>query len=79
MPEDERASTPDRAEPAQDPKDERASPLGRGANPGTSVEGGPIAGTGIAGLHGHAVPHEKGGPDGMVTRENEDSVTTARE
>lgn len=81
LPEDRdgtRASAPDRAEPAQDPKDARASPLGRGANPGTSVEGGPIEATGIAGLHGANVPGERGGPDGMISRENEDSVPAAR-
>ena len=81
MPEERRttrASAPDRAEPAQDPRDARASPRGRGANPGTSVEGGPIEASGIGGLHGANVPGERGGPDGMVSRENEDSVPAAR-
>lgn len=58
--------------------DPHATPLGRGANPGTSVEGGPIAGSGIAGQHGHQVPGERGGPAGMADRENEDAKTTAR-
>lgn len=74
-----RASTPDRSDPSQDPKDRRGSPLGRGANPGTSVERGPLRGQGIAGPRGGNVPGEKGGASGLATRENEDSVQTSRE
>lgn len=59
-------------------KDKRASPLGRGANPGTSVEGGPIEAEGPGGLHGHQSPGAKGGPSGLVHRENEDAKTTSR-
>lgn len=75
----ERASTRERPEPAQDPAEARASPLGRGADPGTSAEIGPITRTGIAGAKGANVPGEKGGASGLVHRENEDSVTSARE
>lgn len=59
-------------------RDEKASPLGRGADPGTSVEGGSPDARGPAGPHGMNVPGEKGGPEGMLHRENEDAVPKAR-
>lgn len=61
-------------------KDDRSlSPLGRGADPGTSVEGGPIEGSGIGGQHGHQSANAKGGPEGVLHRENEDAVQSSRE
>lgn len=59
--------------------DEHVSPLGRGADPGTSVEGGPIEGSGIGGQHGHRSAGAKGGPEGILHRENEDAVQQARD
>lgn len=80
--EDARAARPDRPETTRAERDDpRASPVGRGANPGTSVETGPLTASGSggpAGLHGMGVPDEKGGPEGMLHRENEDSVPAAR-
>ena len=77
-----RASRADRPEPMRAERDDpRVSPLGRGANPGTSVEMGPLtdsANGSVAGQRGMGVPNERGGPDGMVSRENEDSVPAAR-
>lgn len=62
-------------------KDEggKLSPLGRGASPGTSVEGGPLTASGIAGQHGHQSANAKGGPGGMLHRENEDAVQSTRD
>lgn len=60
------------------PREDEASPLGRGANPGTSVEGGPVRAEGVAGQHGLASAKAKGGPEGMVHRENEDADQTTR-
>jgi hypothetical protein len=61
-------------------KDERnTSPLGRGADPGTSVESGPIEGVGPAGQHGHQSANAKGGPEGQLHRENEDAEQRSRE
>ncbi|HUR68615.1 MAG TPA: hypothetical protein VM370_05155 [Candidatus Thermoplasmatota archaeon] len=59
--------------------DDALSPLGRGADPGTSVEGGPIQASGPGGLHGAQTPRAKGGPEGMLHRENEDAVQSARD
>ena len=59
--------------------DEAPSPLGRGADPGTSVEGGPISAKGPGGQHGHQSASAKGGPEGMLHRENEDAVQSSRE
>ena len=75
-----RAPRPEEAEPRRDMRDPHASPLGRGAAPGTSVDVGPLTPSegGVAGLHGMGVPNARGGPDGMVARENEDSKQTAR-
>lgn len=62
--------------PREDPY---ASPLGRGANPGPHADTAPLSGgPSIAGLRGQGVPGERGGPDGMVSRENEDVPHTAR-
>jgi hypothetical protein len=68
----------DREEPRRDQRDPHATALGRGVDPGTSVEGGPIQGQGIAGPRGDNVPGEKGGPSGEMDRDNEDSVTLSR-
>lgn len=68
---------PDMIPPEKD--DKRLSPLGRGANPGTSVEGGPLGAEGIGGQHGHASADAKGGPEGQLHRENEDAVQSARD
>lgn len=59
--------------------DRKLSPLGRGARPGTSVEGGPPTAEGVGGQHGHASANAKGGPEGALHRENEDAVQDARE
>ena len=55
------------------------SPLGRGAHPGTSVEGGPLEATGPGGQHGHQSANAKGGPEGTLHRENEDAAQGARD
>jgi hypothetical protein len=79
---DTRAARTDRPETTRAERDDpRASPLGRGADPGPSVETGPLTASGTggaAGPHGMGVPDEKGGPEGMLHRENEDAVPTAR-
>lgn len=75
----ERPNRPDGHRPEE--ADKHASPLGRGANPGPSVDAGPLRaseGGGIATPHGHNVPNAAGGPSGFLTRENEDSVPEAR-
>lgn len=59
--------------------DKSLSPLGRGADPGSAIEGGPIEGTGIAGQHGHQSSNAKGGPEGLVHRENEDAMQRERD
>lgn len=73
-----RANTPERPDTNVIPDDPHASPLGRGANPGTSLEGGPLSASGIAGQHGHQSANARGGPDGMVSRENEDMMQPVR-
>jgi hypothetical protein len=62
-------------------KDEKGalSPLGRGADPGTSVEGGPLGAAGPGGQHGHASANAKGGPAGILHRENEDAAQSTRD
>lgn len=78
---DARASAPERPDPRMIPRegeDASVSPLGRGADPGTSVEGGPISASGIAGQHGRQSANAKGGPEGMLHRENEDAEQRTR-
>lgn len=65
-------------------RDERgdASPLGRGADPG--IAGGdttpiPSGGSSIAGQRGANLPGARGGPEGMVDRENEDTMQSSRD
>ncbi|GEM_PF-5376155 len=57
-----------------------ASPLGRGANPGTVPDTYPLADPrgSIAGLRGMDVPGARGGPSGFEDRENEDVTPRAR-
>lgn len=59
-------------------KDKHATPLGRGADPGPSVEGSAPDAQGIAGPRGHQTPGAQGGPSGIVDRENEDAIQKAR-
>lgn len=59
--------------------DETASPLGRGADPGASVDVGPPEAQGIGGQHGHQSSNARGGPEGMLHRENEDAGQGARD
>ena len=76
----EKAERPER-KPEERKADPQLSPLGRGANPGASVETGPLTEPGsgaIAGQRGLGVAGEKGGPAGMETRENEDDAPLAR-
>lgn len=73
---------PEKDDPRTIPRerdDKAVSPLGRGADPGTSVEGGPIEAEGPHGQHGHQSAKAKGGPEGLLHRENEDAVQSARE
>lgn len=69
------------AEPEPNVVPEGASPLGRGADPGVAGDEGasgiPDA-QGISGPRGAATPGARGGPSGMVDRENEDVVPKAR-
>lgn len=65
-------------------RDERgdASPLGRGAAPGTAGEDTaplPAGGASIAGQRGATLPGARGGPEGELDRENEDARQTRRE
>lgn len=69
---------PDDNAPSED--DPYASPLGRGADPGSIDETPPLSGSGsIAGQRGAGSNGERGGPAGFVDRENEDSRQEARD
>lgn len=69
---------PDERAPRQ--HDPYASPLGRGADPGTIEATAPLSGgASIAGQRGAGSNGERGGPAGFVDRENEDSVQVARD
>lgn len=60
--------------------DPRASPLGRGADPGPAGEAPPVsAATAGSPVKGANVPGEKGGPEGFAHRENEDAGSLARD
>lgn len=75
----ERPNRPDAHRPEE--RDKNATPLGRNANPGTSVDTGPLQ-AGESGSiptpHGHHAPNATGGPSGFLTRDNEDSIPQAR-
>lgn len=75
----DRPNRPDAHRPEE--RDPHATPLGRGADPGPSVDAGPLRasdGGAIATPHGHQVPNAAGGPGGFHARNNEDSVPEAR-
>lgn len=56
------------------------SPLGRGANPGEVRGTEPLSGgPSIAGQRGPNVAGARGGPEGFVDRENEDTRQTVRD
>lgn len=59
---------------------EGASPLGRGANPGEVADTYPLSDRqgSVAGQRGANIPNARGGPEGMLDRENEDVKPTAR-
>lgn len=70
---------PEKDDPRMIPRrDRRASPLGRGADPGTAGEGVTRGHQGPHGLHGANVPGEKGGAEGTLHRENEDADPKTR-
>lgn len=66
--------------PPTDAPDPRASPLGRGVDPGPMPDPYPLSERepSIAGLRGAGVPGERGGPEGFVARANEDAEPKAR-
>lgn len=73
------AEKPDTNTPMREKKGEGLSPLGRGANPGAHDPAGALDGPSIAGQRGMQTPNARGGPSGMIDRENEDSMQARRD
>lgn len=61
-------------------RDEHASPLGRGVDPGQAESTFPLSDTkgSIAGARGHEAQNALGGPSGHLQRANEDAAPSAR-